>query len=90
VRLVIQAAVDAEVAEFLGRDRYARAGATVLGIATVTPSFGSVPPPGSGVGAAQALRHGPPCFLRLLGKCVSRTMRWRRWCWRGSCVAYRS
>jgi hypothetical protein len=61
----------------------------MLGIATVTPSFRSAPPPGSGVEAAQALRDGPPCISRRLGKRVSRTMRWGRWCW-GSCVAYRS
>ena len=46
MRLVIQAAVDAEVAEFLGRDRYARVSTTVLGIATVALSFRSTPPPG--------------------------------------------
>lgn len=57
VRLVIQAAVDAEVAEFLGRDRYARAGATVLKMAAATPSLRSTPPLGGGLETVQAPRH---------------------------------
>jgi putative transposase len=38
VRLVIQAAVEAEVTEFLGRDRYAAVSASAPGTATATPN----------------------------------------------------
>jgi putative transposase len=38
VRLVMQAALEAEISEFLGRDRYAAASGSVPGIATATPS----------------------------------------------------
>jgi putative transposase len=37
-RLVIQAAVEAEVTEFLGRDPYAAASASAPGTATATPN----------------------------------------------------
>jgi putative transposase len=38
VRLVMQAAVEAEVSEFLGRERYARVIVSASGIATAMPS----------------------------------------------------
>ena len=38
VRLVIQAAVEAEVTEFLGRDRYARGERERAGTAAATPN----------------------------------------------------
>ena len=38
VRLVIQAAVEAEVTEFLGRDRTPAVSASAPGIATATPN----------------------------------------------------
>ena len=45
VRLVMQSALEAEVTEFLGRDRYARGERARAGMATATATPRSRPPP---------------------------------------------
>ena len=45
-RLLLQAALEAEVTEFLGRDRYAAASASGRGTAMARPRRRSRPPPG--------------------------------------------
>jgi hypothetical protein len=69
VRLVIQAALEAEVAEFLGRDRYQRDPDAGPGTATATGRSRSRPPlaPSSWSGpscAAPASRSPPGCWAR--------------------------
>jgi putative transposase len=88
VRLVIQAALEAEVAEFLGRDRYQRDpdagpgdrnGHQPVEVKTTT---------GPVVLERLKLRGtSEPFASRLLGKGVTAQARWKRWWWPASCAA---
>jgi putative transposase len=73
VRLVMQAAVEAEVSEFLGRERYARGDRERVGYRNGHTELTVRPPLTGGAGAALATRHHPAVTSRLLGKGVSRT-----------------
>jgi transposase-like protein len=84
VRLVMQAALEAEISEFLGRDRYARGERERAGYRNGHAELTVKTTAGPVVLERPKLRGtAQPFASRLLGKASRAPTRWKRWSFRG-------